>query len=238
MADAQTREGFLSLRLDRVQFALPGFNLEISANLEAPVTAIFGPSGAGKTTLIDLIAGLRRPSSGRITLDDQVFADVEGSVFLAARKRRVGYVPQDLALFPHLSVLQNLLYGCTRGKTATVAVERVAGVLELESLGDRSVEALSGGERQRVALGRALLCEPRLLLFDEPLGSLDIELKRRALPFLRRLRDEFQIPMLYVSHDWSEVELLCNEVLVLERGVKKQHGLVGPAGFEPATKGL
>ncbi|HTI72677.1 MAG TPA: ATP-binding cassette domain-containing protein [Candidatus Limnocylindria bacterium] len=240
MVGAKTREGGVSLQLDQVRLDRPDFQLHVTAQLNAPVTAIFGPSGAGKTTLIELVTGLRRPTGGTIRLGSDVFCDHSRRIHLPVRKRRIGYVPQDLALFPHLSVRQNLLFGTPHKTELKTPVDfaHVTAVLELDVLENRRVPELSGGERQRVALGRALLSSPRLLLLDEPLGSLDLELKRRTLPFLRRLRDEFHVPMLYVSHDWAEVEALCTEVLVLDRGRVKYHGLVGPAGFEPATKGL
>jgi molybdate transport system ATP-binding protein len=184
------------------------------------VTAIFGPSGAGKTSLLDIIAGLRHPRSAWIQLGDRVLTDTSSGTGVPARHRQIGYVPQDLVLFPHLSVRQNLLYGYKAqfNASALFRYEHVVAVLEIEALAERGVQHLSGGEQQRVALARALLTSPRLLLLDEPLGSLDQALKSRIVPYLARVRDEFRLPMIYVTHDWDEVQALCQEVLILERG--------------------
>ncbi len=225
------------LLLEQVRVSLADFMLEVSAELRAPVTAIFGPSGAGKTSLLDAIAGLRRLDKGMIRLGEKVLSNTATGQNVPARDRSIGYVPQDLALFPHLSVRRNLIYGLKPGQNG-VTYPQVTQVLELNGLEERRIHQLSGGERQRVALGRALLSAPSLLLLDEPLASLDAALKQRTIPFLRRLREEFQIPMIYVSHDAAEVSQLCDEVLTLERGRMTGRSLVGPAGFEPATKGL
>jgi molybdate transport system ATP-binding protein len=155
-----------------------------------------------------------------IQLGEQVLTDTEKRAFVPARLRRIGYVPQDLALFPHLSVKQNLLYG---HKTETdsesiFSYEHVVKVLEIQTHTERRVQNLSGGEKQRVALARALLSSPRILLLDEPLASLDTGLKSRIIPHLARVRDEFKIAMLYVTHDWPEVRSLCGEVLMMDRG--------------------
>lgn len=227
----------MSLRLRQIVLPLARFTLEVDTELENRVTGLFGPSGSGKTSLLDLIAGLRRPSSAFIQLDDQVLTDTANRFVVPARKRRIGYVPQDLALFPHLSVRRNLTYGRCRGNDhdPRFRLEHVVDVLEIGPLLERSVVALSGGEKQRVAIGRALLAVPRLLLLDEPLASLDSKLKARILPYLALVRDEFQLPMLFVSHDLREVEILCAEVLVLEygrivdRSQGRKGGLPGPA---------
>ena len=190
--------------------------------ITSSVTAICGPSGAGKTSLLDLIAGLRRPESAFIQLDDRVLTHTAAGTRVPARHRQIGYVPQDLALFPHLSVRKNLLYGCrpesepNQGHLFSFA--HVTAVLEIESLTDRRVNNLSGGEKQRVALARALLASPRLLLLDEPLANLDDALKAKILPYLTRIRDEFRLPMLYVTHDLDEVQALGAPVLRLDRG--------------------
>jgi molybdate transport system ATP-binding protein len=183
-----------------------------------------GPSGAGKTSLLDLIAGLRRPHSAFIQLGDRVLTDTRQKISVPTRDRRIGYVPQDGALFPHRSVRENLLYGKRRHvengghQNGGPELDHVVEVLGLGGLIDRGVGRLSGGERQRVSLGRALLSGPRLLLLDEPLASLDAGLKRRILPYLRTVRDEFSVPMLYVSHQADEVVALADDVLVLEHG--------------------
>jgi molybdate transport system ATP-binding protein len=210
----------MSLLLKNVSLALADFTLEISAELHSQVTAIFGPSGAGKTSLLDMIAGLRRPRSAFIQLADIILTDTASRVDVPARRRQIGYVPQDLVLFPHLSVRQNLLYGHKPLMDASplFRYEHVVQVLEIESLVERGVNHLSGGEQQRVALARALLTSPRLLLLDEPLASLDRGLKSRIIPYLTRVRDEFELPMIYVTHDWDEVQALCHEVLLLEQG--------------------
>lgn len=210
----------MSLRLENVQLPLDSFTLEIDATLHAPVTGIFGPSGAGKTSLLDLIAGLRRPRAGRVQLDDALLSDSATKVQLPSRLRRVGYVPQDLALFPHLNVRSNLLYGqrATAASDALFSAEHVIEVMEIAPLLGRDVTTLSGGEQQRVAFARALLSAPRLLLLDEPMTSLDARLKARLIPFLQRIRDEFRVPLIYVTHDANELHALCDEVLILERG--------------------
>jgi molybdate transport system ATP-binding protein len=210
----------MSLHLDHIRLPLAGFALEIDATLDQPITGIFGPSGAGKTTLLDLIAGLRRPLAGKVQLGDALLCDAGARMHLPPRLRRVGYVPQDLALFPHLSVRANLLYG-HRPNAATEALfslDHVTEVMKIEPLLARHVATLSGGEKQRVAFARAILSAPRLLLLDEPMSSLDARLKTRLIPYLRRIRDEFQIPLIYVTHDAGEIKALCDEVLILESG--------------------
>ena len=194
----------------------------IEAKFESPdgVMALFGPSGAGKTSLVNMIAGLMKPDRGRITLDDDVLDDSETHQHLPAFRRRIGYVFQDARLFPHMSVAHNLDYGRRMNHLAYEAANyrRVTDMLDIGELLDRRPGRLSGGERQRVALGRTLLSQPRLLLLDEPLGSLDEERKAEILPYLVRLRDQAGIPMVYVSHSPSEVRLLANRIVMLRNG--------------------
>jgi molybdate transport system ATP-binding protein len=212
----------LNLRLHQIVLPLAEFALEVDVTLTGQVTALCGPSGAGKTSLLDVIAGLRKPDAGFVQLGDQVLTDISQGVHVAARRRRMGYVPQDLALFPHLSVRRNLLYGrrnlpdADRGDL--FRFEHVTDVLEIRTLADRGVIKLSGGEKRRVALARALLASPRLLLLDEPLSNLDAALKARIIPYLIRIRDEFKLPMLYVTHEPGEIHPLCDQVLKIERG--------------------
>ena len=209
----------MNLILRKIQLPLADFTLVFDAELHAPITAILGPSGAGKTSLLDLIAGLRNPKSAFIALDDRVLTDTEKRLFVPAHERSIGYVPQDLALFPHLNVRRNILYG-RRSSAAhpELNLARVTEVLEISHLLDRAILSLSGGEGQRVALARALITAPRILLLDEPMASLDSSLKQRLIPYLLRIRDEFQIPMIYVTHDRSEVSALSCEVITIENG--------------------
>jgi len=192
------------------------FTLEMSARLDAPITALFGPSGSGKTTTLDAIAGLRMPSRGTITVNDRVLFSSESRVNLPPHHRHVGYMPQDVALFPHMDVRKNLLYG--RHPGVSPELDRVVGMLEIDRLVDRRVNDLSGGERQRVALGRALMSGPSLLLLDEPLAAVDVPLRRRILPYLQRVRDDLKIPIVYVSHDREEVDELADAVIRLDGG--------------------
>ena len=196
------------------------FVVEASFASEGRVTGLFGASGAGKTSLINMIAGLLRPDRGRISIDGETLDDTAASVRVPVHRRRIGYVFQDARLFPHLDVRQNLDYGRRMNRLADDAAQRkrVTGLLDIGHLLDRRPGRLSGGERQRVALGRALLLRPRLLLLDEPLGSLDEERKVEILPYLVRLRDEAGIPMVYVSHDASEMRQLASQVVMLQRG--------------------
>jgi molybdate transport system ATP-binding protein len=210
----------VSVELRGLRLPLAPFTLKIDATLTGRVTAIFGASGAGKTSLLELIAGLRRPAAGAIAIEGAVLTDVAAGMFIAAEHRAVGYVPQEGALFPHLSVRRNLLYGfaADRARPAGLTFEHVTAVLEIAALTERAIGTLSGGERQRVALGRALLAAPRLLLLDEPLAGLDAPLRERLLPYLARVRDEFAIPMLFVTHSPDEVVAVCDDVLILAAG--------------------
>ena len=192
------------------------FVLDIDESLNAGITALFGPSGAGKTTVLDAIAGLRTPQSGRIAVHDRVLFDSTARVDLPPHGRHIGYVPQDVALFPHMDVRRNVRYGRRPGQK--LALETVAAMLEVGTLLDRRVPDLSGGERQRVALARALMSAPELLLLDEPLAAVDVERRRRILPYLLRVRDELGIPVIYVSHDRGEVDQLSDRVVMLENG--------------------
>jgi molybdate transport system ATP-binding protein len=192
------------------------FTLEMSTRLDAPITALFGPSGSGKTTTLDAIAGLRTPIRGTIAVNDRTLFSSDSQINLPPHQRHVGYMPQDVALFPHMNVRRNLLYG--RHPGVSPDLDRVVGMLEIDRLVDRRVNDLSGGERQRVALGRALMSGPSLLLLDEPLAAVDVPLRRRILPYLQRVRDDLKIPILYVSHDREEVNELADAVVHLDSG--------------------
>jgi molybdate transport system ATP-binding protein len=217
MPDAAKDHG-VSLLLKNVRLELPSFTLEVDAEVHGRITAIVGPSGSGKTTLLEIIAGLRPADAGLIRLNGVVLTDTASRLFVPTRERGVGYVPQDLALFPHLTVRGNLLYGKKHDGDALFAFDHVVGTLEIGHLVNRSIGRLSGGEKQRVALARALLASPRMLLLDEPLSSLDSRLKERVLRSLARVRDEFRVPMLYVTHDVAEIRELCDAVLPIENG--------------------
>jgi len=220
------------------------FSLEIDQQLTSGITALFGPSGAGKTTILDAIAGLRTPSRGTIAIGERVLfqatdrigrsspeglhygSTAKGSpeglhygsrhIDLPPHQRHVGYVPQDVALFPHMNVRRNVLFGRREGQR--LELETVVTMLEIGELLDRRVPDLSGGERQRVALARALMSEPELLLLDEPLAAVDVERRRRILPYVLRVRDELRIPVIYVSHDRDEIDRIADRVLVVENG--------------------
>lgn len=196
------------------------FVLDAAFEAGGGVTALFGVSGSGKTTALRVLAGLERPERGRIAVDDAVLVDTARGVFVPACRRRMGMVFQDAQLFPHLSVRQNLEYGrwFTPAAERRVAFAPVVEVLGIAHLLDRQPATLSGGERQRVAIGRALLTSPRMLLMDEPLASLDAGRKLEVLPFIERMRDEFAIPILYVSHAVEEVARLASRVVRLEAG--------------------
>jgi molybdate transport system ATP-binding protein len=202
------------------------FLLAVRVAIDSRAAALFGPSGAGKTTILDTIAGLRTPRRGSIAIDDRVLFSSTAKIDLPPRDRRIGYVPQDVALFPHMNVRRNLLYGSHSVSAKASAdtpralprLDRVLTMLEIEGLLDRRVTELSGGERQRVALGRALMSGPSLLLLDEPLAAVDVPLRRRILPYLQRVRDELRIPIVYVSHDREEIEALADTVVRLDSG--------------------
>jgi molybdate transport system ATP-binding protein len=196
-----------------------GFRLAVEFASAGGVTALFGRSGSGKTTLVNAIAGLLRPQQGRIELDGETLFDSARGIEVPPQRRRFGYVFQEGRLFPHLTVRRNLLYSGLFLKTSGAAdFDRVVGLLGLEGLLERRPGALSGGEKQRVAIGRALLAKPRLLLLDEPLAALDTRRKSEILRYLELLRDEFAVPMLYVSHAVEEVVRLASNVVLLSDG--------------------
>ncbi|MBI5187263.1 MAG: molybdenum ABC transporter ATP-binding protein [Nitrospinae bacterium] len=202
------------------------FRLEADLEIRRPVTGLFGPSGSGKTTILSVLAGLAKPDSGRVELDGQVLFDSETGLDLPPERRGIGYVFQDGQLFPHLSVKSNLLYGhrLASPESRRFQPDHVIDLLEIGPLLSRRPRNLSGGEKQRVAIGRALLASPRLLLLDEPLASLDEGLKRQILPFLKRVKDEIKIPMIYVSHPISEILQLTDMLVAIEKGKILGHG--------------
>jgi molybdate transport system ATP-binding protein len=218
------------------------FSLEARFSVPSPgITALFGRSGCGKSTLISLIAGLLDPDFGRITLGDDVLLDHARGLSVDGRYRRIGVVFQDTRLFPHLDVEGNLLYGARRvpkGTPSLIGRDEVYGLLGLESLLGRPPNDLSGGERQRVALGRALLSQPRLLLLDEPLSSLDLARREEVLPYLEKLRDHLAIPMVYVSHQFEEVLRLATRVVLLDAGRVVAEGDVATVSRDPKLRAI
>src|SRR5438874_9321269 len=207
------------LRVD-VEKQLGEFSLTASLPSEGRVIGLFGASGAGKTSLVNMIAGLLRPDRGTIVIDGEIVDDTAAGIHVPTWRRRIGYVFQDARLFPHLNVAQNLDYGrrMNRLPSDPAQYKRIVDLLDIGALQGRRPGKLSGGERQRVALGRALLSKPRLLLLDEPLGALDEGRKLEILPYLVRLRDEANVPMVYVSHDAAEMRQLATQIVMLRNG--------------------
>ena len=214
------------------------FTLEVAITAPAGVTALFGRSGSGKTTVVNAVAGLMRPDAGRVTVAGDVMLNTATGHCLPPHRRRMGYVFQDARLFPHLTVRQNLLFGRRfaprAGQGTGPALERIVDLLGIGPLLGRRPGGLSGGERQRVAIGRAILSHPRLLLLDEPLAALDEPRKAEILPYLERLRDETGLPMLYVSHSMAEVARLATHLVVLEGGRVLASGPTGEVLADPA----
>ena len=201
------------------------FTLSVTDRSDCRALALFGPSGSGKTSIVEVIAGLRTPSRGTVCVGNRVLFSDKSGINLPARFRGVGYVPQDVLLFPHLDTRENIIYGCPKG---TVAIERLAETVEflnLNSILDRQVSSLSGGERQRVALARALLSDPDVLLLDEPMAAVDLPHRRRILQVLLRIRDELEIPLVYVAHAPDEIATIAEHVLVLDQGTLTTAGL-------------
>ncbi|HVA39048.1 MAG TPA: molybdenum ABC transporter ATP-binding protein, partial [Candidatus Binataceae bacterium] len=222
----------MTLEVDiRHQFG--AFGLEARFTTDSGLTALFGHSGAGKTSLVNIIAGLLSPDRGRIVIDGRVLVDTTKGVFVPKHRRRIGYVFQDPRLFPHLTVRQNLRYGrwFTPAAERRESFEQVIELLGLGALLDRGPALLSGGERQRVAIGRALLTSPQLLLMDEPLASLDDPRKSEILPYIERLRDANRVPIVYVSHSVPEITRLATAMVLLS------DGRVAAAGTLPAIMG-
>jgi molybdate transport system ATP-binding protein len=223
-----------------VELPLARFALRADVRLAGRVTAIMGPSGSGKTSLLEVVAGLRRRARGRVIVDGAVLLDSAAGVNLPPERRRTGYVPQDAGLFPHLSVRGNVEFG---GRRDATRIRALIDMLGIEPLLSRAPITLSGGERQRVALARALAADPRLLLLDEPLASVDVELRERILPWLLRVRDEWQVPILYVTHNVGEALALADEALLLRAGSVEAQGpaaslLTSPVVAREAEAGI
>jgi molybdate transport system ATP-binding protein len=197
-----------------------GFELDVAFRAEAPIVGLFGRSGSGKTTLVNALAGVARPQRGRIVVNGETLFDSARGIDLPPERRRLGYVFQDDLLFPHLNVEANLFYGYRRAPAAARVIEakHVIELLGLRSLLERLPGTLSGGEKQRVAIGRALLAQPRLLLMDEPLASLDMQRRDEVLRYIELLRDDLHIPIVYVSHSVAEITRLADAVVLLSDG--------------------
>jgi molybdate transport system ATP-binding protein len=221
-----------------IRHRFDGLSLDVSFGAASGITALFGRSGAGKTTIINAVAGLLKPDSGSVTLDGEHLFDSAARVFMPPAARRLGYVFQDARLFPHLNVRDNLTFGARYAKKGAqgATFEDVTNLFGLEALLERTPTTLSGGEKQRVALGRALLSKPRMLLMDEPLASLDGPRKQDILPYLERLRDgPLRLPILYVSHAVDEVARLADTLVLLKDGRVEKSGPIYDVMADPAA---
>jgi molybdate transport system ATP-binding protein len=216
------------------------FTLDARFELPTPgVVALFGRSGCGKSTLINVIAGLLSAESGAVTLDQAVLLDTARHIAVPAERRRIGYVFQEARLFPHLSVAANLRYAERRATAPPfVSLAKVADLLDLGAMMERRTHQLSGGERQRVAIGRALLSQPRLLLLDEPLASLDAARREEVLPYLEILRDQLAVPMVYVSHNFDEVSRLATYLVLMEAGKTVAQGSIGEMSLHAGLRAI
>jgi molybdate transport system ATP-binding protein len=224
----------------RLELPLARFALRVELTLGAGVTAIMGPSGSGKTSFLEALAGLRPTAHGRVVVGSNVWLDSDRGIRVPPEARRLGYVPQDAGLFPHLTVLGNVRFGA-RGHAAVV--ETAIDTLEIRGLLARFPATLSGGERQRIALARALATRPRLLLFDEPLASLDAALRERILPYLVRIRDDWKVPCLYVTHNVGEALAIAERLVLIRNGIVEAEGrpidlLAAPGVAREAESGL
>ena len=206
----------------RVELPLARFPLRLELKLGSGVTALMGPSGSGKTSLLEVLAGLRKRARGRIIVDGTAWLDSGAGIAVPPHRRRVGYVPQDAGLFPHLTVRRNVLFGV---RPDGAAAETAIDTLEIRPLLDRHPVSLSGGEKQRVALARALATRPRLLLLDEPLASLDAALRGRILPYLTRIREEWKVPCVYVTHNVGEALAIAEQLVLLREGAVEAQGV-------------
>jgi molybdate transport system ATP-binding protein len=224
-----------------IQSQLHRGDFRLDVDIRAPSTgvlAVFGRSGSGKTTLVQMVAGLLKSEHSRIVIDESVLEDTPTRRFVPPEHRRIGYVFQDARLFPHLNVQSNLQFGMRRSPSQPRENlwDQVVGLLGLHNFLKRRVHQLSGGERQRVALGRALLMQPRLLIMDEPLASLDAARRNEVLPYFERLRDEFALPIIYVSHDFNEVLRLADHVVLLDHGRVIAQGDIGSMSLQPQLR--
>src|SRR5437899_3775689 len=215
----------------------------LHAEFEAPtpgVVALFGGSGCGKTALVNIISGLLDPDAGRVQLEQTVLTDTRAGIAIPVERRRIGYVFQDARLFPHFDVLGNLRYGYKRATAAphSTGFDEIIALLGLAPLLHRRPQQLSGGERQRVSLARALLSQPRLLLLDEPLASLDLARREEVLPYLEALRDRLSIPMVYVSHEFEEVLRLATHVVLLDSGSVLAQGTPSEISLRPELRSI
>ena len=206
---------------------LPDFSLSIRFSIERDILVLFGPSGCGKTTTLRSIAGLLQPDGGRIVNDGEVFFDSTNKIFIPPRQRRIGYMFQDFALFPHMNVYRNIWYGVRdHDQEARQMYEKLTNLLKIGHLAERSPGQLSGGEKQRVALARALMAQPKILLLDEPLSSLDTETRWEVRNELREMQRIWNIPFILVTHDPDEARFLGDQVLYMQKG--RQVGLAAP----------
>ncbi len=209
----------MRLIFDSVRRRLPHFDLECDFELSGGRFAFVGPSGAGKTTAIELVAGLRRPDEGRIHLDDQVLIDAATDTSVPIAARQIGYAPQDDAIFPHLSVERNVRFAAPHPTGITIDADDIVSALDLEPLFRQRVARLSGGEKRRIALARALLAAPRLLLLDEPFAGLDESLRQRAIALLDRYQAATGTPWILVSHDHADVKALAEALVSFREGI-------------------
>ncbi|MEO8679923.1 MAG: ATP-binding cassette domain-containing protein [Vicinamibacterales bacterium] len=204
------------------------FTLEVHEAASVEVLGLFGPSGSGKTSLLEAVAGLRHPDRGAIKVGERVLYSSDSGIDVPARERRIGYVPQDALLFPHLDVRHNIVFGSREGQ-----FDSLVEILELTALLDRRVQKLSGGEKQRVAIARALMIRPALLLLDEPLAAVDREHRERILPYLLRIRKDLHVPLVYVTHDAGELKAIADRVLLMDLGRVAASG--PPSAMWPAA---